>query len=763
MDDKNQIDLILSLFTNGKAQEAIDELEPLIKNRPDDAVLFNISGACYAQLGEPIIAMRKYDKAIELNPKYSEAYNNLGITFQELGEPEKALENFEKAFSLKPEKVEIINVIISILNELNDPKISVEYYQKIINNSPEEHLVHFNLGTVYQDMGRTDDAISSYKQTIKLQPEFSEAFLNLGIIFEETGKLDEALKNLQRANEIDPDNLLILNNLGITLEELDRKEDAIIHFEKAIQIDPDDRASYFNLGVALRDKNKEYAIKNFEKVIELNPKNGECYFHLGELYFENKRHNKALLNFDKAFNINPNIDFLIGSRLYTKMQLALWDDFQEQVNILSDKISNNDNAITPFSLMALIDDPQTQYNATKNYGNFNFPRNATSLPIKPYLNHKKIRIGYFSADFHNHPTMHLMAELFEFHDKSKFETFAFSFGPDLKDQWRERVIKSFDDFIDVRLKSDKEISDLSREIEIDIAVNLGGYTQSSRTGVFANLAAPIQVNFLGFPGTMGVDYIDYIVADNIVIPTENESYFSEKIVHMPETYQINMSKRDVSNKPLSRYDFGLPEASFIFTCFNNIHKITPPTFESWMRILKAVDGSVLWLYANNENVSTNILNSASRLGVDKSRIIFAKHVPVEDHLNRIGMADLFLDTLPYNAHTTGSEALRMGVPVITLIGNSFASRVAASIVTAVDMPELITRTQDEYESLAIELAKNQERFNQIKQKLIENLPTSSLLNSQSFTKNLELAYEKMNALAHSKQLPDHIIVKNLIS
>ena len=707
--------------------------------------------------------MRKYDKAIELNPKYSEAYNNLGITFQELGEPEKALENFEKALSLKPEKVEIINVIISILNEVNDPKISIEYYQKIIKNSPEQYLAHFNLGTVHQELGQTDDAINSYKQAIKLHPEFSDAFLNLGIIFEETDKLDEALKNLERANEIDTDNPLILNNLGITLEGLDRKEDAIIHFEKAIEIDPDDPGTYYNLGITLRESNKDYAIKNFEKAIEIDPKNGELYSQIGSLHFQAKHHNKALLNLDKAFSINPDIDFLIGNRLYTKMQLALWDDFHEQVNIIANKIDNNVNAVTPFSLMALIDDPQIQFNATKNYANFNFPRNANSLPIKPYINHKKIRIGYFSADFHNHPTMHLMAELFELHDKEKFEIIAFSFGPNQKDQWRERVLKSFDEFIDVRMKSDSEISSLSREMEIDIAVNLGGYTQDSRTNVFANLAAPIQVNFLGFPGTMAADYIDYIVADHIVIPTENESYFSEKIVYMPETYQINMSKRDVSNKPLSRSDLELPEENFIFSCFNNIHKITPQTFESWMRILKAVDGSVLWLYANNQNVITNILNSASRLGVDKSRIIFAQHVPVEEHLNRIRMADLFLDTLPYNAHTTASEALRMGVPVITLIGNSFASRVAASIVTAVDMPELITQNLDEYESLAIELAKNQERFNQVKQKLIENLPTCSLLNSQSFTKNLELAYEEMNAWAVSNQKPENIIVKNLLS
>jgi predicted O-linked N-acetylglucosamine transferase (SPINDLY family) len=701
-------------------------------------------------------------KAIEIDSNYSEAYNNLGITYHGLGDPEKALANFEKAFSLKPDKVEIINVMISILNEMNNPNISIDYYQKIIKSSSELFIIHFNLGTAYQELDHIDEAIDSYKKAINLNPEFADAFLNLGIIFEDSGKLDEAIKNLEKANEIEPNNPLILNNLGITLKGLDRIDDAIIQFEKAIEIDPKDPSSFYNLGLVLKNKNRLYAIKNFKKAIEINPKNAEFYLQLGELYSQGKQYTKGLLNFDKAFSINPDIDFLIGNRLYTKMHLALWNGFNEQVNTLANKIDNNDLAIAPFSLMALIDDPQTQYNATKNFANLEFAQSATSITINPYFNHKKIRIGYFSADFHNHPTMHLMIELFELHDKEKFEIIGFSFGPHSKDQWRQRASQSFDEFVDVCMKSDSEISSISREMEIDIAVNLGGYTKDSRTGVFANLAAPIQVNFLGFPGTMAADYIDYIVADHIVIPKKNESYFSEKIVYMPETYQINMSERDISNNSLSRFDLGLPEEGFIFCCFNNIHKITPPTFASWMRILKEVDGSVLWLYANNEDVITNILDSASRHGVDESRIIFAKRLPVEEHLNRIRMADLFLDTLPYNAHTTASEALRMGVPVITLIGNSFASRVAASIVTAVDMPELITQTQDGYESLAIELAKNQGRFNSIKQKLIENLATSSLLDSQRFTKNLEMAYEEMNARAHSKQEPDHIIVKDLM-
>ena len=630
MQDKSQLDLIISLFSNGKVQEALDQIDPLIEDNPNDAVLFNIRGACYAHIGEPIMAIKQYEKAVEIDSNYSEAHNNLGITYHELGELEKALISFEKAFSLKPEKVEIISIIISILNEVNNPNISIDYYKKIIKNSPKLYIAYFNLGTAYQELDQIDEAINSYRQAINLNPEFADAYLNLGIIFEDSGKLDEALKNLQKANEIDPDS----------------------------------PSTCFNLGLILRDTGQlDEAIKNFERVIELNPDSGESYSYLGELFFEDNKHNKAIKFFEKAFSINPDIDYLFGNLIYTKMQLCQWDDFDEDVKILTSKINNYEKVISPFSLMAVADDSQAQLKASQIYANSNFPKNSfslTSSPLKHYTNHEKIRIGYFSTDFHNHPGMHLMAELFELHDREKFEIFAFSFGPNKQDKWRKRVEKSFDKFLDVRLKTDQEIVILAREMEIDIAINRGGYTKGCRPNIFANICAPIQVNFLGFPGTTGDEYIDYIIADQTLVPSENRKYFSEKIVYMPDTYQVNMSKRDISNKSLSRQNLGLPEEGFIFCCFNNTYKITPQTFNSWMRILKAVKGSVLWLYANNENAISNILNVASSFGIAENRIIFAKYVPVEEHLNRISKADLFLDTLPYNAHTTSSECSSNG-------------------------------------------------------------------------------------------------------
>jgi predicted O-linked N-acetylglucosamine transferase (SPINDLY family) len=356
--------------------------------------------------------------------------------------------------------------------------------------------------------------------------------------------------------------------------------------------------------------------------------------------------------------------------------------------------------------------------------------------------------------------MHLMAELFECHDKKKFELIAFSFGPDTQDKWRKRTSLCFDQFVDVRLKSDREVSLLARKMKIDIAIDLKGFTHDCRPNIFAEGSAPIQVNYLGYPGTMAVDYMDYLIADRTLIPEEKQHHYSEKIVYMPNSYQVNVSKRSVSETPLLRHEFGLPNTGFVFSCFNNSFKITPSTFTVWMRILKAVRGSVLWLFENNKNAATNLKKEAIKFGINGDRLVFAAHMPVEEHLNRIKQADLFIDTLPYNAHTTTSDALRMGVPVLTCIGSSFASRVAASLLNAVNLPELITTTQDQYESLAIELATNPEKLKIIKDKLVNNLPTAPLYDTPLFTRHLESAYLTMYDRYQNGLDPDHIYVEH---
>jgi predicted O-linked N-acetylglucosamine transferase (SPINDLY family) len=351
-----------------------------------------------------------------------------------------------------------------------------------------------------------------------------------------------------------------------------------------------------------------------------------------------------------------------------------------------------------------------------------------------------------------------MAELFELHDRSQFEIVGFSFGPTANDEIRQRLEKSFDQFIEVGSKSDVEVAKLSRDFNIDIAVDLKGFTKDGRTGIFAHRAAPIQVNYLGYPGTLGTDYIDYIIADKTLIPPQSQQFYSEKVVYLPNSYQVNDRKRIISERQFTRQELGLPENSFVFCCFNNNYKILPATFDGWMRILKSVDGSVLWLFKDNPWAVENLKKEAQKRGIDGQRLVFAEHMPLSEHLARHRQADLFLDTLPYNAHTTTSDALWAGLPVLTQMGGSFASRVAASLLNAIGLPELITSAQEEYEALAIELAMNPKKLSDIKYKLEINRFTAPLFDTPLFTKNIEAAYIKMMERYYADLEPDHIAI-----
>jgi predicted O-linked N-acetylglucosamine transferase (SPINDLY family) len=399
-----------------------------------------------------------------------------------------------------------------------------------------------------------------------------------------------------------------------------------------------------------------------------------------------------------------------------------------------------------------------QRKAAEIWASDNYPANFVLGSIPKRTRREKIRLGYFSADFHNHATSYLMAELFEYHDKDRFELVALSFGPDLQDQMQQRISAAFDKFIDVRKQSDKDVALLSRNLGIDIAIDLKGFTQDSRVGIFAFEAAPIQVNYLGYPGTMGASYFDYLVADKTLIPEGSQIHYSEKIVYLPNSYQVNDTQRRIADKVFAREELDLPDSGFVFCCFNNNYKITPHTFESWMRILRRVDGSVLWLLEDNPTASTNLRKEAQRRDVNPNRLVFAKRIPLPEHLARHCAADLFVDTLPCNAHTTASDALWAGLPVLTCMGEAFASRVAASLLNAIGLPELITSRQEDYEALAVELATNPERLKSVKAKLEQNRLTTPLFDTKLFTRHIEDAYTQMIERYRADLAPGHVYV-----
>jgi predicted O-linked N-acetylglucosamine transferase (SPINDLY family) len=430
------------------------------------------------------------------------------------------------------------------------------------------------------------------------------------------------------------------------------------------------------------------------------------------------------------------------------------------VDIICKKVMANEKVIHPFALLTFTDDAFLHKKCSEIYAQNKYPINSVLGPILKLPKKEKIRIGYFSPDFQNHPVSFLTAELFELHDRDKFEVFAFSLQKaPVGDEMNLRLRKGFDQFIEVEDRSDLQIAQLAREMEMDIAIDLSGHTQHSRTGIFSYRAAPIQVNWLGYPGTIGVDFIDYIIADQTIIPEQSLQFYAEKVASLPDTYMVDDSKRIASTRVFTRKECGLPENAFIFCCFNNDYKFNPQVLDAWARILLATENSVLWISENTEHFRVNLTTEFEKRGVESTRIIYAQRLEsMADHLARYALADLFLDTHPYNAHTTAVDALKAGIPVLTLIGQSFAGRVAASLLNAIGLPELITHTQEEYEALAIELAMNPQKLAAIKLKLANNRLTTALFNTPLFTKNLEAAYSEMYQRYRADLPPDHIAI-----
>jgi predicted O-linked N-acetylglucosamine transferase (SPINDLY family) len=500
------------------------------------------------------------------------------------------------------------------------------------------------------------------------------------------------------------------------------------------------------------------ALASYDRAIALKPDYAEAYNNRGNSLSELKRFEEALASYDKAIALKPDYEFLFGSLIHTKMKICDWSNLQTKIAQLVDKIGHAERVSPPFPLLAATNSPELQRKAAEIYVLARYPLNNALPKIAKRQRREKIRIGYFSADFRNHPGAYSMVEMFELHDRSKFELFGFSFSPENEYELKSRLEPAFDKFMDVNSYTDIDVALLARNMEIDIAIDRNGFTQYCRPNIFAARAAPLQVSCKAYPGTMGTGYIDYLISDPIVVPADHRENYSEKIAYLPNSYQVYDTKRLIPDKTVSRKEVGLPEEAFVFCCFNSNYKIVPEVFDCWMKILRQVDGSVLWLFEDNAKAAGNLRKEAEIRRVHPERLIFAKRMPPPDHLARHRLADLFLDTLPYNAHTTASDALWAGLPVLTRIGETFAGRVAASLLHAIGLTELISSTPQAYEALAIELATNSEKLAAIRRKLANNRLTTPLFDTQTFTRHIEAAYASMYERYQNGLPPDHIYV-----
>ncbi|WP_052177682.1 tetratricopeptide repeat protein [Methylotenera sp. G11] len=747
----------IALYYLNRFEEALASYQHAISLKPDYAQAYNNQGIVLNDMQRPDEALASYERAITLKPDYAEAYYNRGIAHNKLEQPDETLASYDRAIALKPDYAEAYYNRGLLLNHLKRFDEALADYDRAIALRPDHAETHNNRGVVLDSMKRFAEALVSYDHALTLRPDHAETYNNRGTALSNLKRLDEAVASYDRAIALKPDYAEAYNNLGLALYDLQRWDKALANYDRAIAINPDYAEAYYNKGIVLNVlKRLDEALASYDRATVLDPDYADAHYNRGMILNDLNRPDEALASYDRAFALMPDHDFLYGYWIHSRMQLCNWSNYDNQMKLLADKIEQNEKTTPPFVVLAQSSSRSLQKKAAEIYVQSLQTSNDTPPAAGKHDRHQKIRIGYFSADFRNHPLAFLTAELFETHDRSRFELIAFYFGPETKDDMRSRVEAAFDQFIDVRQLSDMEISAMARKLEIDIAVDLGGFTAKSRTGVFALRAAPLQVSYLGYLGTLGAGYMDYLIADATMVPPEHRKDYTEKIIYLP-SYQVNDSKRRISEKVFTREELGLPATGFVFCCFNNNYKITPHTFDCWMRILQQVAHSVLWLVGDNATTENNLRAEATHRGIDARRLVFAKRLPLPEYLARFRVADLFLDTTPYNAGATASDALWAGLPVLTYLGETFAGRMAASLLNAIHLPELITATPQEYEAEAIALATQPGKLSEIKQKLAENRLTTPLFDTQHFCNHIEAAYTQIYERYQAGLMPDHII------
>jgi predicted O-linked N-acetylglucosamine transferase (SPINDLY family) len=603
-----------------------------------------------------------------------------------------------------------------------------------------------------------DEAKKIYKEIIEIEKENFQAMHLLGVVFFQQKDYDQGIQFIEKSLQINNKNYSALNNLGNIFLELKKYPEAIEKYKKALALNKNYIAAIYNLGNVYKAISQyKIALEYYYKAIISDPKFFDAYYDYAELLERTGRTEDALIYYSKLLELSPEYPYLLGSIVRSKLSICQWKSLDEEIEKIKNNLFNK-KTINAFDILFITDSPEHQMKAVKQYSEDKFPSAGNVIDLKQE-NNNKIKIGYYSSDFSNHPVGYSIVQLFEFHNKEKFDVYAFYFGKK-NDETTKKISKECKEFIDVSNISDFELINLSKKIGINIAINLNGFTSNSRTKIFSSRISPIQINALGYPSTMMASYMDYIIADQVVIPEKNQKFFKEKIIYLPSFYQISNDKKKISNKNYTYKDFNLPSDKFIFCCFNNILKINPNIFSLWMKILKKNENSVLWLKSNKTNVIKNLKLEADKSKINSDRIIFANKLESsEDYLASYKLADLFLDTFPYNAHVTGCDALYSGLPILTLCGESFASRVGASLLNTLNMNELIAYSETEYVNKAYNLSINKKKITELKQELSNPLTISKLFNSNLYVEKIETAYIEILEGLKNKNAPKNIYIK----
>ena len=735
--------------------DALASYDRALASRPDHLGALNNRGSALRGLQRPAEALACYDQALAINPQDAAALYNRGNALQDLGRDAEALDSYDQVLAIRPDYVEALNNRGNALRDLKRHAEALASFDRVLAITPNHVEALNNRGSMLQELKRPAEALASFEQALAIRPDYVEALYNRGNALQDLNRAAAALPSYDHALALKPDHAQALYNRGNALRNLHRRAEAVGSFDRALAIKPDYVVAHNNRGLVLRDLGRfAEALESFERALTIEPDFADAHYNRGVVLRNLSRFAEAVASFERALAIEPDHRHAFSEMADAALSLCDWARTETFAGELEARIAQPSSIISPFTFLGYGGELPLQLECARRYVGNQLPSSVVPLSKEAALDHAKIRIAYLSSDFRQHPVACLIAGLFERHDRTRFEIAGISTGPDDRSDMRARLVQAFDRFHDVQSKSDLDAAKLLNDLDIDILVDLNGHTLGSRLGILARRPAPIQVSYLGYAGTMGADFVDYVLADETVLPVDQQPFFSEKVVYLPDCFQVNDSRREIAAATPARGEVGLPDDGFVFCCFNNSYKITPLIFDIWMRLLRTVEGSVLWLSAATEEAMRNLGGQAAARGVDPGRVIFAPRLAhLKDHLARHRLADLFVDTLPFNAHTTASDALWAGLPVLTCRGASFPGRVAASLLSAAGLPELVTSDLREYEALALRLATDASLLRGLRQRLEQDRATCPLFDTDRFRRHIEDAYSTMWELRRRGESP----------
>ena len=736
--------LALAQYQQKKYSDASITAKKAMEIDPTNSEAYLMLASCQKEKKYYDEALSTLEILLKIDSSIADAHVNRGCLLNEFEKYNEAIESFDRALLIQPICTDAFINRGNALRNLKRYDEAFAAYDRALAIKPDLEGAWVGRGNVFYDLKRYDEAFAAYDRALAIKQDLENAWLGRGSIFYDLKRYDEAFAAYDRALAIKPDLEGAWVGRGNIFYDLKRYDEAFAAYDRALAIKQDLENAWLGRGSIFYDlKRYDEAFAAYDRALAIKPDLEGAWVGRGNVFNELKRYAEAFAAYDKALSIKPDLIGVEGARLHAKMHLCDWNNFDAECKHLISSIRSGSVSTPPFAFLAIPSSPEDQLQCAKLWIAEKCPPSQVPISQGERYQHDRIRVAYVSADFRQHPVSFLIAGMLECHDKSRFNVTAISLGPDDNSEMRRRLEASFELFIDANTFSDDQIANLIRSSEVDILVDLMGFTESSRTSVFARRPAPIQVNYLGYLGTTGAEYIDYIIADQIVIPKNRQEFYTEKTVYLPNSFQPTDRKRAISDKKFTRADVGLPREGFIFCCFNTNYKITPDVYDIWMRVLRKAEGSVLWLFAESSTVKRNLRNEATARGVNAERLIFAPHMSLPEHQARLRLADLFLDTLPYNAGTTASDMLWAGLPVLTRVGDAFVGRMAASLLNAIHLPELITTTAEAYEQMAIDLATHPEKVSSIKRKLAENRLTTPLFDTERFAKHIEAAYSIM--------------------